>query len=78
MRPSVEPPGQGGHEILVAALAGHQPVEAVEDAGRAGPLAGQAAEAPLSTAASRLASGPLPRASARMNASPRSSSSTTS
>jgi hypothetical protein len=34
-------------EVLVPALAGDQPVEAVEDPGRAGPLAGQAAEGAL-------------------------------
>ena len=53
----MEPPGQGGHEVLVAALAGHQPVEAVEDApGRPSPA--RLRKAPLSTAASELASSP--------------------
>src|SRR5215217_1612608 len=43
----VDPAGQGGHEVLVAALAGDQPVQAVEDPGRARALAGQAAEGAL-------------------------------
>src|SRR5215217_2339917 len=43
----VEPPGQSGHEVLVAALAGDQPIQAVEDAGRPRALAGQAAEGAL-------------------------------
>ena len=54
----MEPPGQGGHEVLVAALAGHQPVEAVEDVGRPGPSPARLRKAPLSTAASELASSP--------------------
>ena len=55
----VEPPGQGGHEVLVAALAGHQPVEAVEDAGRPGPSPARLRKAPLSTAASEARLQPL-------------------
>ena len=55
----VDPAGQGGHEVLVAAFAGHQPVEPVEDAGRAGPLAGQAAEGALEQGGQRARLQPL-------------------
>src|SRR5215207_6522878 len=55
----VDPAGQGGDEVLVAAFAGHQPVEAVEDAGRAGALAGQAAKGPLEDGGQRARLQPL-------------------
>src|SRR5918994_6292971 len=55
----VEPPGQGGDEVLVAALTGHQPVEAVEDPGRAGALPGQAAEGALEHGGQRARLQPL-------------------